>query len=590
MSPLTPRDTPDAHLAHATLKNDILTRPLANLEDDVARLDPAEVRVWTPSQVADWMHESGFDDDVIEKFESNDISGAVLLGLRFDDLKELDIPSFGKRQQLWSKLHDFRRSLEPEPSDEQRTIRGECSDEEEPPRTVKKKKSRKLRKKMNENPISPLESVSIVGIEQLMPKPHKCAKGENCSKFRRQERQRAMLAQEYPVSPEGGGYIFVAGNPGNALIADNMRPTSEAEPSVVASSDVLGQSQLPQWAVDEEALRNMPPRDPQENVKQFLDLQRVQNYVPESPPALEMFPNLEGNKTSINMQSLPKLSIPDLPQRSMSAMSPGRNFSPIDAITALSPQNTMNSLNTMTSPLNQYSPRRSMALSVYRQGTPASEMDIPVTAVSAGPVARDTSQSVPPDMRYRPGSLSRRPSSRMHCARPSFQISKVDEENVWEAEDADQVGPSSNDYNHAGFMKKRKTKLLRHEWQEHHFRLTGTELAMHKDELTKEQLEKIDVEDFAVACSSIASNKLSAAFKQMKIAGKKKDGEDGAFSFQLVPSVEKRGPRQAATSKTHHFAVKSRDERIDWMRELMLAKALKQRDEACEVGVNGSAV
>jgi hypothetical protein len=104
---MTPRGTPEAHLANATLKSDIFTRPLANLEDDVAHLDPSEVKVWTPSQVADWIHESGFDEDIIEKFESNDISGAVLLGLRFDDLKELDIHSFGKRQELLSRLHDF---------------------------------------------------------------------------------------------------------------------------------------------------------------------------------------------------------------------------------------------------------------------------------------------------------------------------------------------------------------------------------------------------------------------------------------------------------------------------------------------------
>ena len=43
-------------------------------------------------------------------------------------------------------------------------------------------------------------------------------------------------------------------------------------------------------------------------------------------------------------------------------------------------------------------------------------------------------------------------------------------------------------------------------------------------------------------------------------------------------------------NKTHHFAVKSRDDRIEWMRELMLAKALKAKGEGYEVKVNGSAV
>jgi hypothetical protein len=44
------------------------------------------------------------------------------------------------------------------------------------------------------------------------------------------------------------------------------------------------------------------------------------------------------------------------------------------------------------------------------------------------------------------------------------------------------------------------------------------------------------------------------------------------------------------TGKTHHFAVKGRDERIDWMRELMLAKARKQKGEGFEVSVNGNMI
>jgi hypothetical protein len=44
------------------------------------------------------------------------------------------------------------------------------------------------------------------------------------------------------------------------------------------------------------------------------------------------------------------------------------------------------------------------------------------------------------------------------------------------------------------------------------------------------------------------------------------------------------------TGKTHHFAVKGRDERIDWMRELMLAKAKKQKGEGFEVSVNGNMI
>jgi len=153
-------------------------------------------------------------------------------------------------------------------------------------------------------------------------------------------------------------------------------------------------------------------------------------------------------------------------------------------------------------------------------------------------------------------------------------------------------------------MKKRKTKMLRHEWHEHHFTLKGTRLAMHRDERALETLEYIDVDDYAIACSSLASgSKLNAAFKAMNISrGNKKD--EAAFNFQLIPAAIEKGVRLrkrdsaltggekdgGAKSKTHHFAVRSRDERIDWMRELMLAKALKQKSEGYEVNVNGNMI
>jgi len=151
-------------------------------------------------------------------------------------------------------------------------------------------------------------------------------------------------------------------------------------------------------------------------------------------------------------------------------------------------------------------------------------------------------------------------------------------------------------------MRKRKTKMLRHEWHEHHFTLKGTRLAMHKDARALETLEYIDVDDYAIACSSLASgSKLNAAFKAMNISRGKTDKKDeAAFSFQLIPAAIEKGQKMrkketaldegGAKAKTHYFAVRSRDERIDWMRELMLAKALKQKSEGFEINVNGSMI
>jgi hypothetical protein len=160
-----------------------------------------------------------------------------------------------------------------------------------------------------------------------------------------------------------------------------------------------------------------------------------------------------------------------------------------------------------------------------------------------------------------------------------------------------------------GAMKKRKQRMLRTEWQDGYFTLKGTRLNMHKDSQQRDRtLEYVDIDDYAIACSSIAStSKLSAAFRAVHItSGKDKTDAVGAFAFQLVPQ-DKNGARLRkrdstlpggvlpaegvnGTGKTHHFAVKNRDERIDWMRELMLAKAMKQKGEGFEINRNGNMI
>ncbi|KAK3077283.1 hypothetical protein LTS18_010737, partial [Coniosporium uncinatum] len=142
--------------------------------------------------------------------------------------------------------------------------------------------------------------------------------------------------------------------------------------------------------------------------------------------------------------------------------------------------------------------------------------------------------------------------------------------------------------------------LLRHEWNDHHFRLHGTALSMHPTSSpTSIPLDTLNIDEYAIACSSLASNsKLAAKLKALRIAsgaGKKEGANGAAFSFQLVPAGkdgEEQGVvrRAVAGGKTHHFAVRSRDERIDWMRELMLAKALQAKREGFEVEVNGNAI
>lgn len=591
------------------------------------------LQAWTPQQVAFWMTATGLEISLVQKFRMHDISGAILKDLQFGDLKELGIVSFGQRHQLWDAIRNLRGglsvpstpvddpyypsmspNLSAAPQQPSRQRRGDdCSNPSSPDDdkakspTVGRRRARRAVRP--DDVISPGESASIVAIEQLLPEPHHCSKGDNCSKYKKYQRKMARFAKEFPIELEQ--YQDANAAPSEV----SMRPMSEAVPSVVASSDLLGPGRLPALRLDEDLLRVVQTRDPQENVRQFLSFQHLDEPAEEpSTSPYEMFPPLSPPGATqaphTNLSLLPKLTIPTT--KPQDALSPNRtavpsrqNYTPVTALYTKSDNNGSD---------------------IFRLGSPASAMDVPVTAIPLGPIERDASHSVPPGMRFGGEPISRSNSradhrqqfrqqfspvdrrqalspiprsqtanpierSTSHRPQASFAMAPLRETHLSPIYGPDELTPIANDVNYAGWMKKRKTKMLRHEWHENHFRLNGTRLAMHRDEKVKDALEYIDVDEYAVACSSLASNKLNAAFKSLKLSSKKKDGNDSsAFSFQLVPAAEKRGILGAATGKTHHFAVKSRDERIDWMRELMLAKARQQKADGCEINVNGNMI
>jgi guanine nucleotide exchange factor for Rho/Rac/Cdc42-like GTPase family protein/SAM (Sterile alpha motif) domain-containing protein len=602
----------------------------------------------------------------------NDITGAVLLDLQFQDLRELGVQSFGKRHQIWNHIISLREHF-----DESNTSTSQNENSRPPHRRsnttasnetcsevastpVKGKRRRRKHRKNGYEPVTPADSVSIVAIEQVFPEPHICHRGDNCEKARQQKRLFKRLEQQhgFPISPSNGGRIFMVGNPGNPRTAKNlienirkipterssvavpkpeMRPTSEAEtsvvgPSVVASSDILGPGQMPDFTLDPEKLNLIEERDPQDNVKMFLALQSVEPPQPlpsievepppqpppqESPnhPQLQPPPDTPGPLA--NLQSLPRLQIPQdiVPFPSRTSFSAGPTgyedmFSPYSCRTAI------------PSPAGA---------NLFRFATPASDMDVPVTQPPVGPVSREASQSVPPNMHFN-DPVQRASSRPMDWRRPQTQLAPLAEDTIYQPADEHPNSSSSNTHRtsspsssstrssasdttglntatnadssqttlseyydprypgitHSGWMKKRKTRLLRHEWHEHHFRLTdNAQLTMHRNDMAASSaLDTLNIDDYNVACSSLASNKLSAKLKALKIQSNNRNslipGKDEAFSFQLVPARNEGEPGKVRkitdSRKTHHFAVKSRDERIDWMRELMLAKAMREKE------------
>ncbi|KAF4965761.1 hypothetical protein FSARC_6464 [Fusarium sarcochroum] len=652
-------------------------------------LDATTLASWTTEMVAQAMLNAGVELSVADRFMENDISGAILITLKFEDLKELNIQSFGIRTKVWHQIQALRDSRPASPRPEtpiedvpSREIVREARRTEDTGLRRRQSSKRRHRARTNGDDITPMESVSIIGIEQVIPKPHHCSKGENCSKYKKQQQLIRAFKKEYPhVDINAIGTVMVgdAGNPetAKALDPNKVRPVSDAVPSVVASSDVMGPGMPPMQYLYEASLRDVQFRDPQDNVRQFLSFQHqhlgdCSDEVPPTPP-FDGMPTAQAQLPHQGLRRLPKLSIPGKPQLPPSRLG-AASVPPPPQKKQVQHQSYVQQPAFVPYQMEKTSPRspdlEMTPRNSFRHGTPFSELDVPVTAVPIGPVARDFSQSVPPDMNYRTSPTNNvsppRCQSRTSARRPSFPLMPALEENKPILSTRPSQGSSSpksprgsrsqqplqppprdnfpfsrgqlngseralapmaplgakgkspsadpaNGISHQGPMKKRKTKMLRHEWQDGYFTLKGTRLNMHKDaEEVDRTLEYVDIDDYAIACSSVASSsKLSAAFKTMHLSrgshSREKSDPVGAFAFQLIPQ-EKNTARLRkreshiqpvssipvegvnSTGKTHHFAVKNRDDRIDWMRELMLAKALRQKGEGFEISVNGNMI
>lgn len=636
--------------------------------DDTSSPDETQVASWTPQDVVNWMQRLRFDDSIVEKFFVNDISGSILLDLQPEDLKELDIQSFGKRHGLMASIRQLRNNLSSEPPDSQPSIPSEpvsreptpssttaevgsrscnatpvASEENYPSREREDSQSRRQHRRRRQRVIGPNDSVSIVGIEQMMPKIHRCSKGEECRKWQKQQARISRVSRDLPAESLGSSLV-VHGDPGNATTARNLvkTPKSEITPSIVASSDALGLEQSHDLPLSEEKLHDVEPRDPQENVRNFLNFQRLSRLQPVNDPATpprETFPSPNDDSSpghlAENLRSLPRLRIPSghgTANLALSANLSGQRTITPSIMRCKTPFQENLVQHSAAPPDGLFSPSDYYRQDPhYGQTSPLSEVDVPLTAIPVGPIERVFSQSVPPDMRYgcyeqqgvepipRPISTkveNHRRKISINTSQPA--LARLEEGRVMSPintpDDLDRTpraahcrinpfsstGEVSSDIIHSGWMKKRKTtRLLRHEWNEHHFALRGTQLGMYADETSAHRdskaLEYIDVDDYAVACSSVASSsKLTAAFKKTVLKRKNNALGDTAFAFSLIPSPKNFSDRKSIFSsggKTHHFAVGNREERIEWLREFMIVRALKEHTQSgAKINVNGNAL
>lgn len=641
--------------------------------DDSSVSEQNDVARWTPQDVVAWMQKLNFDEGVIEKFFINDINGAILLDLQAEDLKELDIQSFGKRHGLMASIRALRNSVSGCSSESQPAVSPEPVSREPTPHStaanvgdrscnstpvaeeefspLKETQEEFLRehKRRRQRVIGPNDSVSIVGIEQVFPKMHRCRKGEDCRRWQRQYARLTQLTRDLPAESVGSP-VVIAGDPGNAATARNMAspPKSEVTPSIVASSDALGPQHSTELPLSEEKLHSVEPRDPQENVRNFLNFQRLSRLQPvndPSTPPMENFPSPEGDSPGTlaeNLRSLPRLHIPSHSGSSRaSALSPSlsgqRTITPgiargkMPSFQSSNLQHSEQPSNDLFSPSDYYREDPH-----YGQSSPLSEMDVeaPLTAIPVGPIERIFSQSVPPDMRFgnqahqmadpiaRPVSTkvdNHRRKLSINTSQNATPLTRLNEDRVMSPidtpEDLERTpraahcrqnpfsssGEFANNVIRSGWIKKRKTRMLKHEWNDHHYALRGTKFGMFSDAESAHRdskaLQYIDVDDYAVACSSLASDsKLTAAFKRTVL--KRKDDTRGgtAFGFSLIPSPKgANGPERKfifeKSGKSHHFAVDTATNRIELVRDLMLAKALRRgRESGATLNLNGNAL
>lgn len=598
MSPLYPKEralSAPAKRNHHKARQPYLTVP-SQVDIQVLKNEESDVYSWSTQRVTLWLRDAGIDESTIDKFRHHDITGPVLLDLDFDDLKQLDMNSFGKRHQVWTAIEELRALMESDiaspaarkhgrrstgltrsPSKRQDVAQQIACDRSPSTSPTCTSRQRAIRR----DPLAPGDSISIVAIEEVVPKAHWCRKGEKCSTYKKRQRLLEQMDSEYgtSLSPSYNSTAIQHEDVSPKQRKDERPETVESvTPSLIGSSDVLGPTHPPNLVMHEGILEQLDRSHPQEIVKQYLTLQHVPEsaYIPPYPPqqdgvSLEMFPREHFIMT-------PPSEVPNLPRpldmpHSANAV-PKANMSPTRSLTS--------------------SPWSSM---FRRRGTPASCTDIPSRGILIMPPGlRQESQSVPPDMRYRPPiALQAGARDPLQWRRLSMRLPTVRESTSEDssAVDAVQAVPRS------GWMHKRKNKILRHDWIRQHVRLNGTQLAMHVTSHTLDTapVETVDVKDYDVALKQkIADSKLNAALKTLRIASGKNSISGRMYGLDLVPSEMESNNKLVALlqankePKVHHFAIDTQAERGEWIRELMLAKARGQQADGYDVVIHGEMI
>ncbi|KAF3100833.1 hypothetical protein TWF103_008139 [Orbilia oligospora] len=389
---------------------------------------------------------------------------------------------------------------------------------------------------------------------------------------------------------------------------DDFHAKSPWAPSICASSDVLSPSDRGDMKLKADELRKVSALTAQEQVNKFITLQHLQRLEERAPSNLKNEMPRESESPVSPHGTYPIKAQPPPMTKAVQRSTSLRTFdrhrpralqlsneavAPGPASAGFTPRNTED--------VRNYQPPE--VIQPQQQPLIVTRPVPPLLRSSTAPSPPLGSQNPPPQLVRSASMASPKPSQTSSAFRsnsvsgisrkPSFSgsskkppslgkslIDTVNEEAEWEDASSHGSAPASpSERVFTGEMKKRTNHFLRNEWVTHRVELRGTKLTVYKSTNSRDILAAIEIDDYSVTCTTAGSNK----FKGLK-TGSKKDS-DGMYHFQLVPNQDTK--KVGDQKKEHHFAVSSREERIDWMRELMLAKAIKQKKSGFQVEVNG---
>jgi len=140
-----------------------------------------------------------------------------------------------------------------------------------------------------------------------------------------------------------------------------------------------------------------------------------------------------------------------------------------------------------------------------------------------------------------------------------------------------------------GWMRQRKTKLLRHEWILRYYRLIRTLLTVHTSDLPVHAtpLKTYDIYEYSVTSQGAATrSKLNTWMKRLKLSA---TPEDMPFVFELIPNtfMLREDQRPSKPQKVRYFAVHSNEAKAEWMKYVIHATNDRRLEEGHVTNTNG---